>query len=79
MLDWFILFDNLMFWLQTLVTYSILGLFLIAGIGFFISKKTMIECILAAVAVLTVALAFEQFGIQLLTDEVVAFFNNFIG
>ncbi len=78
MLDWILFLDNVLYWVQWLTTFSILGLLGIACLAFFVSKKISIDCALLAVALILVATVFGQFGIQLVTPEVFAFFENFL-
>lgn len=76
MIDWIVLLDNLLYWVQWLTTFTILGLIGIACLAFFISRKMAIDCALIAIVLFIIATVLGQLGIQLLAPELLSFLHS---
>jgi len=76
MLDWIVLLNNVLYWVQWLTTFTIVALIGLGCLLFFVNKKMAIQCGLLAFALFIVAAICGQLGIQLLAPEILALFQN---
>ena len=71
MIDWFALFNILMYYVQWIATISFFGIIGMAFIGFFVNRKIMLECIFLAIILSILDLILNtQTGIQILAPEI---------
>lgn len=78
MIDWIVIWDELMSYIQWATMLGLLILMLGAGICFFISRSTMWKFIFAIVGLLIITMVLEQtYHISLLPFDMVSeFFGN---
>jgi hypothetical protein len=78
-IDWIVFFDNVMIYVQWFTSLTFFGLIGIACIGFFISKRITLNCLVVVIALFIIAyIVDDSFGLQLFAPEIMDFLQQFL-
>jgi len=77
MTDWILIWDQLLFWVQWITTFTLIALIGFAGLCYILrNRKWAVDCAIIAVVLLITAMILAQYGIEILSPEVYEFFQK---
>ena len=59
-IDFVVFYDDLMFWVQHIAMFSVLGLLVIACVGFFFNRRITVNCIIVVFGIIIFGTILEQ-------------------